>query len=249
MKQKIYNYTSFDTSVYGLEPFATGSPRIGECATDFEAVSLDGARVRLSDFRGKNIVLETGSLTCPMFGKNIPGMNEIATEFGADDTVFLILYTREAHPGGKTPAHGSNADKFAAAAKAAELVSDKRIILVDDVHGTVHRNWGEFPNSLWLINPDGRVMFRSDWNNTDILRQVLSSSNVKSTLRTLSEHNMPDMSRPLGPMIWMLKKAGWKAVWDVVRQVGSMHARHTEVDDYYSGRQFAESGVKPRMCW
>ena len=249
MKQKIYNYTSFDTSVYGLEPCATGSPRIDECATDFEALALDGSCIRLSDFRGKYIVLETGSLTCPMFGKNIPGMNEIATEFSNDHTVFLILYTREAHPGGKTPAHGSNADKLAAAAKAAQLVSDKRIILVDDVDGTAHRNWGEFPNSLWLIGPDGRVMFRSDWNDTDILRQILASSNVKSTLRTLSEHNMPDMSRPLGPMIWMLKKAGWKAVWDVVRQVGSMHARHAEVDDYYSSRQFAESGVKPRMCW
>lgn len=249
MKQKIYNYTSFDTSVYGVEPFATGSPRIGECATDFEALTLDGARISLSDFRGRNIVLETGSLTCPMFGKNVPGMNEIASEFSGDHTVFLILYTREAHPAGKTPAHGSNADKLAAAAKAAELVSDKRTIVVDDVDGCAHRKWGEFPNSLWLINPDGRVVYRSDWNNTDILRQILSSSDMDATLRTLSEHNMPDMSRPLGPMIWMLKNAGWKAVWDVARQVGSMHARHAEVDDYYSSRQFADSGNKPRMCW
>ena len=100
-----YNYKFFDSSVYGLDPFVNVAPRVGECAKDFTALGLDGKPIKLSDFKGKRIILETGSLTCPMFGGNIEGMNRLAEQFTDKNTVFLMLYVREAHPGGKIHAH------------------------------------------------------------------------------------------------------------------------------------------------
>lgn len=245
-----YNYAAFDTSVYGLEPFASGSPRVGECAVDFEAARLDGRRVRLSDFKGKTVILEMGSLTCPMFGGNIEPMNAVAENYADEDTVFLVLYTREAHPGGKTPAHRSNDEKLSVAARAASMLSDKRLVLVDDIQGSAHRQWGEHPNSLWVIGADGVVKFRTDWNHPSLLVGVLDAEDVDAYVTGLTEHNDVDMTKPLPVIKWLYTKAGWRSIWDVVRQQRKMKERHDEVDKFYTGKQFAEArGARKSSCW
>ncbi|QLC26415.1 redoxin domain-containing protein [Parasphingopyxis algicola] len=140
-----YNYERFDNKVYGPIPFALHSPKVGECATDFEARTLDGSPVRLSDFEGKRIVLETGSMTCPMFGGNIEPMNGLADRYRSDDSiVFLILYTREAHPAPKFPAHRNDRHKLKTANLIAPMLSENRTVLVDDVAGSAHRGWASF---------------------------------------------------------------------------------------------------------
>lgn len=68
-----YNYKNFKTKYYEMDPFISVAPRVGECAKDFTALGLDGKPIKLSDFKGKRIILETGSVTCPMFGDNIEG--------------------------------------------------------------------------------------------------------------------------------------------------------------------------------
>ncbi|MEH6452182.1 MAG: deiodinase-like protein, partial [Psychromonas sp.] len=118
-----------------MGPFINVAPRVGECAKDFTALGLDGKPIKLSDFKGKRIILETGSVTCPMFGDNIEGMNRVVKKFTDDNTVFLMLYVREAHPGGKLPAHQSQVDKISAAKSTAELSHPNRIFLVDDIAG------------------------------------------------------------------------------------------------------------------
>ena len=127
-----------------MGPFINVAPRVGECAKDFTALGLDGKPIKLSDFKGKRIILETGSVTCPMFGDNIEGMNRVAEQFTDENTVFLMLYVREAHPGGKMPAHQSQGDKISAASSTAELAHPNRIFLVDDIEGSIHRGGGSF---------------------------------------------------------------------------------------------------------
>lgn len=245
-----YNYKYFDSSVYGLEPFVSGSPRVNECAKDFTALGLDGIPIKLSDFKGKRIILETGSLTCPMFGGNIEGMNKLAKQFSDEHTVFLILYTREAHPGGKTSAHQSQEDKIGVAKRAAELTHPNRIFLVDDVKGTIHREWGEFPNSLWLINEAGKVTFRSDWNNWEMLEHILEAPNVESFVKDIGEHNTGVTSNPLKLMIWVLRVSGWRAVWDILSQVLQMGMRHREADAFYADKKFVSGdGHDSGNCW
>jgi hypothetical protein len=41
----------------------------------------------------------------------------------------------------------------------------KRPIVVDDLNGTLHRQFGMLPNMTYLVGRAGRVLFRSDWTD------------------------------------------------------------------------------------
>ena len=59
-----YNYRAFvRSSAVGMSSVFRSTVRVGEPAPDFALTALDGSTVRLSDLRGKVIVLEFGSIT------------------------------------------------------------------------------------------------------------------------------------------------------------------------------------------
>jgi peroxiredoxin len=178
-----YNYDSFDASHYDLLDFK--GPRIGELAPDFTARRLDGREVKLSDYTGSVTVLEMGSITCPIYQTRVKGMHELATEF--PQCQFLVLYVREAHPGAHVHQHRTEADKLTRASELKQLFHENREILVDDIEGTAHGLYGAMPNSVFVIDPRGRVAFRSDWNDVSATKKALiklqrgeSASSVRS---------------------------------------------------------------------
>ncbi len=165
-----YNYDAFDAAHYELLDFK--GPRLGEPAPDFRARSLDGRERSLSDFRGTLTVLEMGSITCPIYQTRVKGMHELAAEF--PDCVFLVLYVREAHPGAKVCQHRSDADKAARASELKEVFQENREILVDDLEGTAHALYGAMPNSVFIIDAEGLIAFRSDWNDVSATGKALT---------------------------------------------------------------------------
>ena len=175
---KRYNYESFNGHDLLKEAARTGfrsGPKPGDRAPDFELRSLDGEKVRLSDFEGEqNVVLTFGSATCPFTAASIRGMNELYEDYEDNEgVVFLFVYVREAHPGERIPAHHSDADKR----KAAELFRDEEDVempvLVDDLEGQVHRKYGKMPNSTYLIDKSGHVAFRSLWTKASVVEEAL----------------------------------------------------------------------------
>ena len=175
---KRYNYESFAGHDLLKEAVRTGfrnGPKPGERAPDFELRSLDGEKVRLSDFEGeKNVVLTFGSATCPFAAASIRGLNELYEDYeDNDDVAFLYVYVREAHPGERIPAHQSDDDKR----RAAELFRDEEdvemAVLVDDLDGRVHRKYGKMPNSTYVIDKSGRVAFRSLWTKASAIDEAL----------------------------------------------------------------------------
>ena len=60
-----YNYKAFTRSESAIKSDEfTNSIRAGEEAPDFELATLEGERIRLSQFRGaKHVLLEFGSIT------------------------------------------------------------------------------------------------------------------------------------------------------------------------------------------
>ena len=59
-----YNYPAFvRSSAVGMSTTFRDTVRVGEQAPDFALTTLDGATMRLADLRGKNVVLEFGSIT------------------------------------------------------------------------------------------------------------------------------------------------------------------------------------------
>jgi peroxiredoxin len=151
-----------------------GAPAPGERAPDFELRTLEGDKVKLSDFRDeKNMVLTFGSATCPMTAGSIRGMNDLYKEYRDRDVEFLFIYVREAHPGDEIPAHDSMADKVHAAEILRQEEEVDSPILVDELKGTVHRKYGKTPNPTFVIDKSGRVAFRCLWTQPGVIEEAL----------------------------------------------------------------------------
>jgi peroxiredoxin len=170
---------------YNLEEFAAPGPtstnpgetmaaKVGVAAPDFEARTLDGTVVRLSDFRGKrHVVMMTGAVTSPMCAFEVPAFNQLHQEFTDLGVSFFLLYTRESHPAENYPSHSSWEQKLACARDLRRLEDVQFPILVDGLHGKIHRTYGIWPNALFVIHKDGQLIFRSNMANDRELRQFL----------------------------------------------------------------------------
>jgi peroxiredoxin len=170
-----YNYEHFSREILDeLERARFSGPAAGERAPDFNAATLDGETLRLSDYRGlKNVLLIFGSVTCPMTAASIAEINELYDHSRGDDVEFLFVYVREAHPGERIPAHHTAAAKV----RAAELLRKEEQlampVLVDEVSGAIHRKYSKLPSPAFLIDRSGRVAFRSMWTNPEELASAI----------------------------------------------------------------------------
>jgi len=172
-----YNYEKFSRNAL-LKDMARSkfgsAPEPGEDAPDFSLRTLDGEKIRLSDFEEeKNVVLTFGSATCPATAASIGGIKDLYEEFG-DRVQFLFVYVREAHPGDELPAHESMDDKV----RAAELLRDEDAleipILLDELSGKLHKKYGGMPNPTFLIDRSGRIAFRSLSSRYEGLKSAIS---------------------------------------------------------------------------
>jgi len=202
-----YNYAHFGFEHRTMDHF--GGVRIGEAAPDFTATRLDGTRVRLSDFRGTPIVLETGSVSCPMFVSHIEQMNALARRY--PDVLFLVLYVREAHPGQHVRAHQNAAEKAAAARMVVVQEGEGRVILIDDLAGTAHRQYGAMPNTVHVIDSQGGVVFRAMWNDVSAVDAALQRVPAGQEVAAVQTRFRP---AGLHTLVRVLRRAGWRAVWD-----------------------------------
>ena len=91
-------------------------------------------------------------------------MESLAIEYsGSVD--FYVLYVREAHPGKNYPAHKSFSQKLKFAKDLIRLERVGRTVLIDDLEGTVHRDYGDRPNSIYIIGKAGVISYRADWDD------------------------------------------------------------------------------------
>jgi len=148
--------------------------KVGAAAPDFEASTPDGKIVRLSAFRGyRHVVMMTGAVTSPMCAFEVPAFNQLQQDFNGKGVSFFLLYTRESHPAENYAAHGSFEQKLACARDLQRLEEIRFPIIVDHLDGRIHRAYGVWPNALFVIHKDGRLMFRSNMANDRELRQFL----------------------------------------------------------------------------
>ena len=225
----IYNNPRFKVKEYDWDVFA--GPAAGEPAKDVTATDLDsGAEVKLSDFSGKWLVIETGSSTCSMYTKNIPDMKQLETDF--PDVTFLVLYVREAHPGERLHQHQSTDEKIAAAKLLKPRYGEHRRILVDSLGGDFHRSFGAMPNILYVIRPDGTIHYRCNWATADKLREALTD---RENLHTIENADVKSLkaARGLYTTVRTMWTGGFLALWDFVVASPGMAIRHQKVDAFY----------------
>jgi peroxiredoxin len=173
-EERAYNLEAFTTAAApATNPGETMAAKVGIAAPHFEASTVDGAVIRLTDFRGKrHVVMMTGAVTSPMCAFEVPAFNQLQKEF--DSVSFFLLYTRESHPAENYAAHNSFEQKLAYARDLKRLENIQFPILVDHLDGRIHRAYGGWPNAVFVIHKDGRLIFRSNMANHGELRQFLN---------------------------------------------------------------------------
>ena len=208
----LYNYPHFNFSSYNLEHFE--GPKVGERAPDFQAIDLNGKKIHLSDFQGKIRVLESGSITCPVTIGTTKSMQELVKKY--PDVAFLLLYVREAHPGEKISAHSSFEDKFNCAQRFKEEEHVNQLILVDDLKGTIHKQYGLFPNFTYVIDKEGYISFRTPWNVPDKLDDILNAIQEGKEDRFPEKYYFP---RYKNVDLRAVPRSGWRAILDIILSI------------------------------
>ena len=223
MIDKTYGYRRFTPEEYDFT--VDEGLQAGDIYKDVSLQTLDGETVRLSDYLGNRpLVLETGSMTCPMYAQSVPPMMKLIEKYPNLD--HILMYVREAHPGELQPQHRSAAEKVEAARKTKRRYRDRRTILVDDVNGSAHRFYGAMPNSIFVIAPDGTILFRSIWNNADDMDAILGAIARGEPVQSRELKAVPPFSiRAVGTLFM----GGVVAIWDFVRGLRRLVANHKKV--------------------
>ena len=241
--QPIYNNKRFKVSDYNFEMFI--GPRAGDRIKDYTLIDLNtGENVKLSDFSGKWLVIETGSSTCSMYTKNIPDMKQIVAEF--QDVEFVIVYVREAHPGERLGPHQNVDEKLNAARLVIPRYGEHRRVLVDNLEGDFHRAFGAMPNVIYIIRPDGTVHYRCNWAAPSLVRDALKDRDKYHTLENADTLTLRASRKKLH-MIRTMWTGGIVALYDFFKGVPLVMAKHNKIDTYYDkyGRFINDPADKP----
>lgn len=228
-KLPVYNNPRFRVIDYNFDTFI--GPAAGEKFKDFGFVDLETRKqIRLSDFLGKWVVLETGSTTCSMYTKDIAEMKKVREEF--PDAEFMLIYVREAHPGERLGPHKSMQEKFHAAQTLAPRYGEHRRILVDSLEGDFHRAYGSMPNVIYIIRPDGTVHYRCNWATPQAIREALSD---RHNFHRGENADMKAIQASRGKfnMIRTMWTGGLIALYDFAKNLPLTVAKHAKVDAYY----------------
>lgn len=226
----IYNNPRFKVKHYNFDEFI--GPAAGEKAKDATFTDLDtGEELKISDYAGKWLVLETGSSTCSMYTKNIPDMERLVKKF--PDVEFVLVYVREAHPGERLGPHKTMDEKRSAAALLKPRYGEHRRILVDNLEGDFHRAYGAMPNVVYVIRPDSTIHYRCNWAAPHLLEETLED---RDNLHTMENAPMLELraTRKKYNMIRTMWTGGIIALWDFVKGAPHVVAKHKMIDDYYN---------------
>lgn len=102
VKENSENATEFDNIALGsdVDFLATEQGLAkGEIAPDFELTTLDGEAVKLSDYKGKKVILNFWTTWCPPCRAEMPHMQKYYDEQAAADNVEILAVnlTKEDH--------------------------------------------------------------------------------------------------------------------------------------------------------
>jgi Iodothyronine deiodinase len=207
---RTYNYKHFTPEEYDFSVFH--GLNVGESFFDADVYTFDGVARKLSDYvGGKPLVLEIGSMTCPMYARSAREMKPMPSQYPGLN--FAILYVREAHPGERVGQHETIEDKIAAAKMSCTKHAEERLTLVDNIDGTGHQAYGSKPNSIYVIGTDGTILFRSIWNNAPQIVDVLQALSEEQKLIKRELDARPPFSLL---SVRTLMMGGWVAFFDFV---------------------------------
>ena len=215
-----YRYKHFTTRLLFRDlRFRKDAARPGDLFPPFELVTTSGDRLDNDmAFHDKPVLLIFGSMTCPMTASAAPSVQELYDEFG-DHVDFIMLYVREAHPGENYRQAESMEEKLEHARTLKEFYDIQWTVAADNLDGDLHRALDPKPNSAFLMNKEGTILFRSLWAaDHDALREALVAAAAgRVPERKQSEALIGPVSRAMGQVQEVMERGGPQAVRDLWR--------------------------------
>jgi glutathione peroxidase-family protein len=164
--------------IEGALRFSAHEVRVGTKAPDFALPDLSGKTVRLSVYRGQsNVVLMFGSVTCGSTATQLrvgqPSIRSLYTRYKKKGFEFLLIYTKEPHPGENIPQSTSIEERVK---NALRLKREEKVnfpILIDTPRNAVRNAYRGWSNGIFVVNKEGVLVFRSSWTHGAELAQVL----------------------------------------------------------------------------
>jgi peroxiredoxin len=142
-------------AVLAVAPGVAAAATVGQAAPAFELKDTSGKTVKLSDFKGKHVVLEWTNPGCPFVVKHYGAQNmqALQKDAAAKDVVWLTV---------NSTAQGAS-DYLAPAALQAKLVKDwgaaPAAVLMDE-SGTVGRAYAaKTTPHMYVIDPAGKLVY------------------------------------------------------------------------------------------
>ena len=198
MKASNYRFDHFNINIMlGDMRFGKHALTTGQKIPNIDVYSSASKSIKLLDLvkNKKALLIVTGSITCPMTVSSLPYLNALEAEFG-EDISFALLYVREAHPGKRIPQPQELNQKIINANKLAESHSIAWPVISDDIDGTLHNLLDTKPNSVHLINNEGKILFQSLWaGDAYSLKKTLLQVTKESSIKT------PISQKMMGPFI------------------------------------------------
>jgi thiol-disulfide isomerase/thioredoxin len=198
--------------------FGKEDPGPGDRIPDFDLPALDGGRFRSTDLTETGpALLVFGSYTCPVTESAAPGLNQLHARFGGQ-VRFVMVNAREAHPGENIPQPQSTDQKTANAEQLRDVHGFDFEVAVDDIDGTLHRALSPKPNSAYIVDRDGTILFRAQWaNDTSALLEALEAITQGKALHRLQSKElirpMLSMLRYGAPVFDRAGKGSWRDMW------------------------------------
>ena len=198
--------------------FSRRALRPGQVLPDVELVTADGEAINATDLIGhRPVLIVTGSLTCPMTVSSLPQLKRLYSELG-DRVAFVLLYTREAHPGENYPQPHRIEDKLEHARAMRDVYGLNWPVVVDDLDGTLHRVLDSKPNAAYLLDESGTVVFRALWAGHirglgDAVRRVARG---EAPRRAQTNALFRPLARALGYISEVVDRAGTLAWRDLL---------------------------------
>ncbi len=200
----------------------------GDHVPAFELPTTDGGRIMLGGHSSdrRPVLLVFGSLTCPVTQSAAAGLRELHARHG-NDVRFVVVNVREAHPGASTGQPRSDEQKLRHARALRATHGFDFEVAVDDIDGSVHRMFGPRPNSAYILDPDGTILFRAQWANlTRSLDEALAAAVANRTMRRATVSRTPvAIAKMIGHADVALRTAGPGALrdtWKVAAPLAAM---------------------------
>jgi hypothetical protein len=169
------------------EDLTQTGPEAGSPAPNIQILEANSREFNPSIYKGRVVVLEFGSMSCPVFRSHVQDMEKLKLVEGGR-AFFLIVYTREAFPAGDKNVERNRQEGISVTdastiddrkAQALETQQELRITIpmaLDSMDDAVSNAFGGFPNGTVVIGKDGNIAARQQWTNPDTLRQAIDDA-------------------------------------------------------------------------